>query len=125
MGCCVMVLTLQEHDLICLKGDASADMPEVWWCNPKIFSWDAFKFSPSNLINQDPYLQESIGGTAPVALPKGWPCVCLFTTHCCVCTWIDEIQSTNSEYGTPYLGTCHVLSFLKEQPLAMPKWATD
>ncbi len=33
-------------------------------------------------------------------------CVCLFTTQCCVCTWMGEMQRTNSEYGTR-----HVLSF--------------
>ncbi len=48
-------------------------------------------------------------------------CVCSLL---CVCTWMGEMQSTNFEYRTPYLGTCHALYF-KEQPLATPKWATD
>ncbi len=40
-------------------------------------------------------------------------CVCVvFTSHCCVCVhWDGLMQSTNSEYGSPYLATCHVLSF--------------
>ncbi len=35
-------------------------------------------------------------------------CVCLFTTHCCVCAlgWV-KMQSTNFEYGSPYLTIHH------------------
>lgn len=54
MGCYAMGLTLHEHDLIFLKENASADMPEVRWHNPKTFPWDAFTFCPSNLIHQAP-----------------------------------------------------------------------
>ncbi len=29
--------------------------------------------------------------------------------HCCVCAlWMGYVQSTNSEYGSPYLAVCHV-----------------
>ncbi len=40
-------------------------------------------------------------------------CVCLFVHYSllCMCTWMGEMQSTNSQYGTPFLATCHVLSF--------------
>ncbi len=31
-------------------------------------------------------------------------CVCSLL---CVCTWMGWMQSTNSEYGSPYLATCH------------------
>ncbi len=32
--------------------------------------------------------------------------------HCCVCAlWMGLMQSTNSEYGSPYLAVCHFTSF--------------
>ncbi len=35
-------------------------------------------------------------------------CVCV-CVHCCVCAlWMGQMQSTNSEYGSPYLVVCHV-----------------
>ncbi len=37
-------------------------------------------------------------------------CVCVFTV--CVCTLDGLMQSTNSEYGSPYLAVCHVTSLL-------------
>ncbi len=53
--------------------------------------------------------------TAPRA-PQHWlPSVCVCVFHyslLCVCTWMGEMQSTNSEYGSPYLATSHLLSFL-------------
>ncbi len=55
--------------------------------------------------------------TAPRA-PQHWlpsVCVCVCVFHyslLCVCTWMGEMQSTNSEYGSPYLATSHLLSFL-------------
>ncbi len=35
-------------------------------------------------------------------------CVCVFTAVC-VCTRMGQMQSTNSEYGSPYLVVCHVI----------------
>ncbi len=40
-------------------------------------------------------------------------CVCLFVHYSllCMCTWMGEMQSTNSQYGTPFLATCHLFHF--------------
>ncbi len=35
-------------------------------------------------------------------------CVCVHYSLLCVCTWVGEMLSTNSEYGLPYLATCYV-----------------
>ncbi len=35
-------------------------------------------------------------------------CVCVFTSLKCVCTLDGLMQSTNSEYGSPYLAVCHI-----------------
>ncbi len=40
-------------------------------------------------------------------------CVCVCACVCsllCVCTWMGQMQSTNSEYGSPYLATRHFTS---------------
>ncbi len=49
-------------------------------------------------------------GAAAICLPTApgvcsW-CVCVFTAVC-MCTWMGWMQSTNSEYGSPYLATHH------------------
>ncbi len=37
---------------------------------------------------------------------------CVFTvcvgSLLCVCTWMGKMQSTNFEYGSPYLAVCHI-----------------
>ncbi len=38
-----------------------------------------------------------------------WVCVCV-CVHYCVCTWVGERLSSNSEYGLPYLATRHAMS---------------
>lgn len=48
---------------------------------------------------------------APQAPQEKWlptaPSVCSILTTVCARTWIGEIQSTDSECGTPYLTSCH------------------
>ncbi len=71
-----------------------------------------------------PFSQRSVGVTSeaettePPTAPgrrsiNGCPllrvCVHGVCVHCCVCAlWMGQMQSTNSEYGSPYLAVCHV-----------------
>ncbi len=64
-------------------------------------------FSARTAFNKPPTAQQKWLPMAPSVCSL---CVCLFTTHCCVCTWMGEMQSTNYS-GRPYLATRNVLSF--------------
>ncbi len=68
-------------------------------------------FSARTAFNKPPTAQQKWLPTAPSVCSL---CLC-FTTHCCVCTWMCEMQSTNYS-GRPYLATCPFLFLCKLLP---------